>query len=179
MLSIAPKVIHSDITLAPSDQMADAPVRTSPSGSWSRGSTCTLEQVSSCQKYCSKISNFIVSQRRKAFPRTRKGMFNRQTFTTWAGSWKINGDQPYRRAKASLKALLCRAKPCSWRGRAQSQLDAIQLYSIGLLLRELRPQGLKFTVTRLHSLMLNLQVSQPPKQQSLEQSSFQKHQTYS
>ena len=42
-------------TLAPLDQIADAPERTSPSRSCSGGSICTLEQVfvkSSCTNYC-------------------------------------------------------------------------------------------------------------------------------
>ena len=34
------------------------------------------------------------------------------------------GCQPYRKHRASLKAPLCRANPCSEMGRAESQLEA-------------------------------------------------------
>ena len=42
--------------------------------------------------------------------------------TQFAG--KSGGCHPYLRHRASLKAPLCRAKPCSAMGRADSQLDA-------------------------------------------------------
>ena len=42
--------------------------------------------------------------------------------TQFAG--KSGGCYPYLRHRASLKAPLCRAKPCSAMGRADSQLDA-------------------------------------------------------
>ena len=37
---------------------------------------------------------------------------------------RFGGRQPYRRHKASRKAPLCRAKPCSAIGKADSQLEA-------------------------------------------------------
>ena len=37
---------------------------------------------------------------------------------------RLVGSQPYRRAMASRNAPLCRANPCSWRGRAESQDEA-------------------------------------------------------
>ena len=43
-------------TLAPSDQIVDAPERTSPSRSCSRGSICTLEQAS-VKSYCTMHAN--------------------------------------------------------------------------------------------------------------------------
>ena len=42
--------------------------------------------------------------------------------TQWEG--RCCGRQPYRRHKASLKAPLCKANPCSEIGKAESQLDA-------------------------------------------------------
>ena len=42
--------------------------------------------------------------------------------TQWEGRYE--GRQPYRKQRASLKAPLCRANPCSEMGKAESQLEA-------------------------------------------------------
>ena len=42
--------------------------------------------------------------------------------TQWEG--RYDGRHPYRKHRASLKAPLCRANPCSEMGKAESQLEA-------------------------------------------------------